>query len=253
MTVTAVAGQTVSTDLISVYGQDEAEDTDNALGKDAFLKLLVAQLKYQDPLDPSSSAEFIATTAQFTVVEKLEELTAQGAENQQINALTTASALIGKEISVKGTDGELVSAIVRSTELLNGEVTVVTDVGSVTLDQILSIGTPSDSSESDTTTETATAETSTDGTATTDTGITETDVASTESSDTETSSETSSEQSTETTGTDAALTVTSAASKAVADSLDTESTAISMSKLSQFAYAKYGIAASKPTVSNKES
>ena len=40
----------------------------------AFLKLLVAQMKYQDPMNPAQGADYIAQTAQFTVVEKLEEL-----------------------------------------------------------------------------------------------------------------------------------------------------------------------------------
>jgi flagellar basal-body rod modification protein FlgD len=39
------------------------------MGKDAFLQLLVAQLKYQDPSTPADSREFLAQTAQFTMVE----------------------------------------------------------------------------------------------------------------------------------------------------------------------------------------
>ena len=42
--------------------------------KDMFLKLLVAQLKYQDPTKPADTTQFLAQTAQFTVVEKLSEL-----------------------------------------------------------------------------------------------------------------------------------------------------------------------------------
>ena len=45
-------------------------------GKDMFLKLLVAQLKYQNPMEPVDSSQFMAQTAQFTMVEKLEAMAA---------------------------------------------------------------------------------------------------------------------------------------------------------------------------------
>lgn len=45
---------------------------DNAkLGKDEFLKLLVAQMENQDPLEPTDNAQMIAQTAQFSQVEQL--------------------------------------------------------------------------------------------------------------------------------------------------------------------------------------
>ena len=44
------------------------------LGKDAFMKLLVAQMNNQDPLNPQSNEEFIAQLSQFTQVEQLMNL-----------------------------------------------------------------------------------------------------------------------------------------------------------------------------------
>ena len=40
----------------------------NQLNQDTFLKLLVAQMKYQDPLSPTDSTQFLTQTAQFTTV-----------------------------------------------------------------------------------------------------------------------------------------------------------------------------------------
>jgi Flagellar hook capping protein len=74
------------------------KDTDkNALGKDAFLQLLVTQLKNQDPLQPQDNAAFITQMAQFTSVEQLMNMSDQLALLNQ--NLGTASSIIGKTIS----------------------------------------------------------------------------------------------------------------------------------------------------------
>ena len=75
------------------------------LDKDAFLKLLVAQLKYQNPLEPTDSAQFMAQTAQFTVVEKLDALTKTNAELLSTNRALGASSLLGQSVVSAGPDG----------------------------------------------------------------------------------------------------------------------------------------------------
>lgn len=137
-TVSAVAGSTVAAP--GDYIQQTASEASNELGKDEFLQLLVAQLKYQDPMAPSSSDEFIATSAQFTVVEKLDELTKQGENSALITSLTTASALIGREITVISGDSGPVTATVERSQIISGEVVLVTDQGQVQLNQIVSVG-----------------------------------------------------------------------------------------------------------------
>ena len=69
--------------------------------QDTFLKLLVAQLKYQDPSKPADSTAFLAQTAQFTQVEKL------GADRRHAQAqqLIGASALVGRTVTYQDADG----------------------------------------------------------------------------------------------------------------------------------------------------
>lgn len=112
----------------------------NDLDKDAFLQLLVAQLRYQDPLNPNDPAEFMATTAQFTVVEKLDELTQQGANTAIISGLSMASSLVGRTVTFMGADDTLTSAVVSSAQMSNGQVGLVTDAGVVDLATIVGIG-----------------------------------------------------------------------------------------------------------------
>ena len=85
----------------------------NELGEDAFLKLLVAQLKYQDPLSPADPGDFMAQTAQFTMVEKLTELADQGAATNQALGLSAATGLVGRTVSWIGEDNETVSGLVK--------------------------------------------------------------------------------------------------------------------------------------------
>ncbi len=86
----------------------------NEINKDAFLKLLVAQLRYQDPLSPAAPDQFMAQTAQFTMVEKLTELTEIGQTTNQALGLSAASGLVGRTVSWIGENNETVSGVVKS-------------------------------------------------------------------------------------------------------------------------------------------
>lgn len=66
----------------------------NTLGKDAFLQLLVTQMKYQDPLNPSSNTEYIAQLATFSQLEQMQNLGAITSNSQALN-------LVGKNVIVK--------------------------------------------------------------------------------------------------------------------------------------------------------
>jgi flagellar hook assembly protein FlgD len=64
----------------------------NDLDKDAFLRLMIAQLQHQDPLDPVSDKEFVAQLAQFTALEQMQNMN-KSMQHQ------TAFSMIGKLIS----------------------------------------------------------------------------------------------------------------------------------------------------------
>jgi flagellar basal-body rod modification protein FlgD len=86
----------------------------NELGKDAFLKLLTAQLANQDPLDPVDNQAFIAQLAQFSSLEQL-----QGVSSRLDSLLlaTTSSAqlstasLVGKEITYRASGVDIAEGV----------------------------------------------------------------------------------------------------------------------------------------------
>lgn len=71
------------------------------LGKDAFLQLLVAQLKNQDPQKPMDDTSFIAEMAQFSSLEQMQNLNQTMSKQQQFQSLTQASGMIGKYVSLQ--------------------------------------------------------------------------------------------------------------------------------------------------------
>jgi flagellar basal-body rod modification protein FlgD len=86
----------------------------NEIDKDAFMKLMVAQLKYQDPLSPADPQQFLAQSAQFSAVEKLEHIAKQVSEQTWAMALNTAGGLVGREITFLRMDGTTGTGMVTS-------------------------------------------------------------------------------------------------------------------------------------------
>jgi flagellar basal-body rod modification protein FlgD len=115
-TTQAAAGVDTSSALASFTSQS------GSLGKDDFLKLLIAQMQHQDPLKPMDDTAFVAQLAQFSSLEqqantnKLLELVAQ---QQQGLANNTIVDMVGKNVTVKGDkvtyDGQGFGAPVRFT------------------------------------------------------------------------------------------------------------------------------------------
>lgn len=118
------------------------------LGEDAFMQLLVTQLKHQDPLNPAKNEEMIAQLAQFSSLEQLNELNDNIlglAVLQQSNALmdqlTSSSALIGQ--SVEYLDPQTGSEIwgnVTSVKIVDGLAVLSIDGKDVPLGNVLEVG-----------------------------------------------------------------------------------------------------------------
>ncbi len=71
----------------------------NQINQDTFLKLLVAQMKYQNPLSPTDSTAFLTQTAQFTTVSTLQEIEKDQQAIQQTNQLLAASGMVGRSVT----------------------------------------------------------------------------------------------------------------------------------------------------------
>lgn len=73
--------------------------------KEMFLQLMVAQLRYQDPMNPADSSEFLAQNAQFTALEKMQAVADQTAQVFAATVAFGASSLVGREVAYTLADG----------------------------------------------------------------------------------------------------------------------------------------------------
>jgi flagellar basal-body rod modification protein FlgD len=85
--------------------QSAAKTPDQQFGEDTFLKLLVAQLKYQDPLSPTDGTQFLTQTAQFTTLETLQKIEKQQETLSQSTQLLSASSMVGRAVTYSLTAG----------------------------------------------------------------------------------------------------------------------------------------------------
>jgi flagellar basal-body rod modification protein FlgD len=92
-------------------------DRPDQMGKDVFMKLLVAQMRYQDPGNPVDSSQMMSQTATFSQVEKLEQLVNQNASMLVLQESATAGALVGRTATYTDTTGAAKTGVVTAVQL----------------------------------------------------------------------------------------------------------------------------------------
>ena len=107
------------------------------LGQNDFLKLLVAQLQYQNPMQPVDSSQFMAQTAQFSMVEKLTDMATQTDALVAGEAAQRAAGLLGRQVTWNGTDGTPQTGVVTGTKLgSDGPTLILGDNSSINLSDV---------------------------------------------------------------------------------------------------------------------
>ncbi len=118
-------------------------DRPDQMGKDTFLKLLVAQMRYQDPSNPVDSSQMMAQTASFSQVEKLDQLVNQNASLLVLQESATAGALVGRTATYSDERGESVTGTVTAVRLASrdAEAVAVIDGKAVPVGRLTEIAT----------------------------------------------------------------------------------------------------------------
>lgn len=136
MTVTSTMSTTMgaSESKPTTYKEQKSDattlDASSSLGKDDFLRLLVTQLTYQDPINPVADQEFIAQLAQFSALEQMYNVAAQIERLADIQLLTggmgQAASLLGRTVVLFDAElGDTVEGVVEAVRLEDGMPTLV--------------------------------------------------------------------------------------------------------------------------------
>jgi len=100
-------------------------ESNNVLGKDDFLKLLVAQLQNQDPMNPVNDQEFMGQMAAFSTLEQVTNLAASSDQMTATVATDQSIALIGHQVTYTNAEGEAVEGEVENVDF-SGESATLT-------------------------------------------------------------------------------------------------------------------------------
>ncbi|HOJ49961.1 MAG TPA: flagellar hook capping FlgD N-terminal domain-containing protein [Spirochaetota bacterium] len=103
----------------------KGQPSNKEIQKDAFLRLLVAELKHQNPLDPMKDRDFIAQMAQLTNLEKMEKVSQNIEKLVSTYNNTSVYNMLGKKITYINDAGKIESSAVEAVEFENGDAYIV--------------------------------------------------------------------------------------------------------------------------------
>lgn len=133
-----MSGLSVQTKANTNTSSSTSSNVNQALDKNSFLKLLIAQLTNQDPTSPMDSAQFVSQMATFTTLEQTQNMSSaidKLVASQSNQSLSEQAAMIGKKINwnetVTGSDGNTgtksSTGVIQAVILKDGAITYQTD------------------------------------------------------------------------------------------------------------------------------
>jgi flagellar basal-body rod modification protein FlgD len=106
-------------------------------GKDMFMKLLVAQLKYQNPMSPTDGNQYMSQMAVFTQVEKLGQLVEAQQKAQATQERIAAEAMVGRLVTGSSSDTSTHTGVVTGVAFgADGSTLTLEDGSSVAADTV---------------------------------------------------------------------------------------------------------------------
>jgi flagellar basal-body rod modification protein FlgD len=126
------------------YSQTKKDATGSAMGldKDAFLKILVEQLKNQDPSSPGDATQYVQQMTSYAMLEQITNVSQAMQVQQANNAGTTATGLMGHTVTYVDEEGGEHTGEVKAVSFKNsdGPTLTIGDTPGISLGQISEVG-----------------------------------------------------------------------------------------------------------------
>jgi len=129
--ITTVPGATVPQDP-TLSGSSSSSTDNTTLSSQAFLQLLVAQLKYQDPSSPVDTSSFMNETATLTQVQAMQQSAQTSQDMLAAQRAQTASSMVGRTVAYLGDDGSTKTGYVSAATISGTSPTL--KIGDSTID-----------------------------------------------------------------------------------------------------------------------
>jgi flagellar basal-body rod modification protein FlgD len=113
----------------------------STLTQNDFLKLLVAQMSAQDPLNPQSNSDFAAQMAQFSALQTSQATQSDMSLLQASQQVQQANGLIGRSVTLMANDGTRPSGFVTGVQMVSGVPKIVVNGSLYDMGQVLAIST----------------------------------------------------------------------------------------------------------------
>ena len=125
--------------IASTLDLDSSRLPVRTLGQEDFLKLVVAQLTSQDPLNPQKDTEFIAQMAQFSQLEQAKSMQTDIAALRKDQAFLEASSMMGRSVELRDAKGVVTRGIVTAVQIAGGTPRIVVNGQARSLEEVFSI------------------------------------------------------------------------------------------------------------------
>jgi flagellar basal-body rod modification protein FlgD len=108
-------------DFLGFTPTQKTSKPDNTMGQDTFMKLLVAQMRMQNPMQPSDDKEMIAQMTQFSMLEQLTQLASTSTASATAGHVSQAVGLIGHDVTYMDAEGASATGTVEQVTFKDGQ------------------------------------------------------------------------------------------------------------------------------------